>query len=549
MLVLCFIFLDKGYDIGANAYGQLVPGVEVDGFQVKDIEVSGDISVDDPVEISVSLMNGENPDQNVVISGENVYIPELNADWWLLELTPADVLNSFDPETGSMVENLTPYYQGPLVEKTADLLLSLSSLTKGVHLFAFAIDPVMDGAIDGESQYALVTISVERECEDVDADGYYVERGCGTENDCNDGDAAVNPGAEEICGDDIDQDCDGSDLDCDDVDNDGDGYTENQGDCNDNDATIYPGAEEICNDGIDQDCDGSDLDCDNDRDGYTPNQGDCNDNDDTIYPGAEEICSDGIDQDCDGSDLDCDDVDNDGDGYTPNQGDCNDNDATIYPGAEEIFGDGIDQDCNGIDEPGPISKNYWILVDGATYEYTKGLQIKMELGNQYDIDGPVYELAISRDGEHTKSNLARFDENGILWYSGGILDDDSFIINYPEVILSEKYMILKTSIDTPRFDYKWYDPPYSYIGQGKAIYTTEISEEDVVTPAGAFSTYKVVITGSYSHYGGPPTSGISIYWLAECIGPVKVKKFGIEFELKSFNIPFRDEDECEQPTP
>ena len=44
-----------------------------------------------------------------------------------------------------------------------------------------------------------------------------------------------------------------------DVDNDGDGFTEAQGDCNDNDATIYPGAEEICDDGIDQDCNGVDL--------------------------------------------------------------------------------------------------------------------------------------------------------------------------------------------------------------------------------------------------------------------------------------------------
>ena len=43
------------------------------------------------------------------------------------------------------------------------------------------------------------------------------------------------------------------------VDNDGDGQTENDGDCDDSDASIYSGAEEVENDGIDQDCDGQDL--------------------------------------------------------------------------------------------------------------------------------------------------------------------------------------------------------------------------------------------------------------------------------------------------
>lgn len=152
-----------------------------------------------------------------------------------------------------------------------------------------------------------------------------------------------------------------------DVDDDGDGYTENEGDCNDSNSNINPGEPEICGDGIDQDCDGNDKACapapddvDNDGDGYTENEGDCNDNNFNINPGEPEICSDGIDQDCSGNDETClpdqDDVDNDGDGYTENDGDCNDSNADINPGESEICGDRIDQDCSGSDQVCPISK-------------------------------------------------------------------------------------------------------------------------------------------------------------------------------------------------
>lgn len=40
---------------------------------------------------------------------------------------------------------------------------------------------------------------------------------------------------------------------------DGDGFTPGDGDCDDAEATVFPGAEELTDDGVDQDCDGSDI--------------------------------------------------------------------------------------------------------------------------------------------------------------------------------------------------------------------------------------------------------------------------------------------------
>ncbi|MFC1612110.1 MopE-related protein, partial [Myxococcota bacterium] len=101
-------------------------------------------------------------------------------------------------------------------------------------------------------------------CEnDADGDHYGVGASCAGP-DCDDEDPAVHPGAIERCDDEIDNDCDGAtdeeDPDCPTcVDADEDGFeSANCGgdDCDDSDSTVSPDAAEVCGDEIDNDCDG-----------------------------------------------------------------------------------------------------------------------------------------------------------------------------------------------------------------------------------------------------------------------------------------------------
>ncbi len=186
-------------------------------------------------------------------------------------------------------------------------------------------------------------------CFDQDQDNFY-DSSCGG-NDCHDLNFTINPEALEICGNNLDENCDGFDDLCPPQDFDGDNY-DDRVDCDDSNSAIYPGALEICGNNIDEDCDEADsicpvIDLDNDK---FVSEVDCNDNDSLVHPGALEICGNGIDEDCDGVDLDCLAIDFDGDGYSPKDGDCDDRNFKINPGVAEIC-DGIDNNCNGeIDE-------------------------------------------------------------------------------------------------------------------------------------------------------------------------------------------------------
>ncbi|MFH1464551.1 MAG: MopE-related protein [Pseudomonadota bacterium] len=188
------------------------------------------------------------------------------------------------------------------------------------------------------------------------------------------------------------------------------GFVADDTDCDDAQAAVNPGATELC-DGVDDDCDGAvdEADAadaptwfaDADGDGFgdpadattactapsdtVADDTDCDDTADTIFPGAAEHC-DGTDEDCDGVDDDdavdaltwYDDADGDGFGdpaaptvacaapsdTVADSADCDDGDDTIFPGADEHC-DGVDEDCDGVADDGATDLLTWYADDDA----------------------------------------------------------------------------------------------------------------------------------------------------------------------------------------
>jgi len=190
---------------------------------------------------------------------------------------------------------------------------------------------------------------------DDDFDGYTENQG-----DCNDLNPLVHPGAVELCGDGIDNNCNGA-KDGQEPDQDLDGYGPCGGDCDDTDPLVNPSRPELPDDGIDNNCDGI-IDADFDGDGYTIEDGDCDDADPSVHPGMPEDCFDGIDNDCDGF-IDGAEPDLDGDGFGPCGGDCDDTDPLVYPGAPELPGDGVDNNCDWLIDA-DLDGDGWTVANG-----------------------------------------------------------------------------------------------------------------------------------------------------------------------------------------
>ena len=305
---------------------------------------------------------------------------------------PVESTSTPNPPTPTPSPTPEPDWDGDGIPVTSDCDDLDPSIYPGADEYCDGEDNDCDSSID-ESD----AVDASEWYRDADADGY------GTTNntlmaceqpkgfvdvsgDCNDQSPLSYPGADELCGDALDNDCDGqvdesdaidTETYCYDGDGDGfgdpaqqaqgclapDSYVSDCSDCDDTQPDVSPGLDEICDDGLDNDCDGViDEDVDADGDGIGMCEGDCDDTSASIHPGAVEVCND-TDDDCDG--VADEGYDIDGDGYSSCATDCDDTDPSINPDAVEVC-NGVDDDCDGgIDNTQEV--DYYPDRDGDGY--------------------------------------------------------------------------------------------------------------------------------------------------------------------------------------
>jgi hypothetical protein len=236
------------------------------------------------------------------------------------------------------------------------------------------------------------------------------------------------------------------------------GYSAESGDCDDTQATVAPGLDEVC-DGLDNDCNeqiddgvGQTYYTDADGDGHgaegpgvvaceppvgqVASDDDCDDTNDTVFLGAPEIC-DGIDNDCDDLDDSKDpdlevttwylDADEDGygdpkageaactqpKGHVADGSDCDDADAAVNPAASEVCYDGFDNNCDETDGEGCASCGDLSLLAYVDWDSKHGA---------YPIEDAAAELGAAITVLHYKEEFGFAKEVAGAWADVVILD-------------------------------------------------------------------------------------------------------------------------------
>ncbi|MEC7240639.1 MAG: MopE-related protein, partial [Myxococcota bacterium] len=317
--------------------------------------------------------------------------------------------------------------------------------------------------------------------QDRDGDGF------GVETDCDDTNVTINPDADEVWYDGVDQNCDGLD----DYDQDADGISADA-DCNDLEASVGSQDEDADCDGILtlEDCDDSNPDStaiaeDEDCDG-APTEEDCDDTNPDSTTRANDADCDGLlaEEDCDDSDPALNNNDEDGDGASTCDNDCDDSDPTVYPGALELLGDTVDQDCSGLaNSSTPITLDFQTsatLVGPRLGETDEGIIVSAFVHDRNETGYPgVVEHLFSpealMEGPSMSSGytMDAFEFYGLDLYDFSALPEDTF---HTFVLQDEFDGILYTTVVAMTRVGPLSDGNYGYV---EYLYQGDLSVEDL----------------------------------------------------------------------
>jgi hypothetical protein len=144
------------------------------------------------------------------IVNEDVYAPPgPDWEWWVdclyIDDTRMRVELGDDPVWDNCTERVIQLPHTTWNDTTIDITVKQGLFSDGETAYLFVIDENGD-ASEG------YPVTIGSDCVDADSDGYNAPQiGCGVA-DCDDNNASINPGASEIIGNGIDEDCDGTDL-------------------------------------------------------------------------------------------------------------------------------------------------------------------------------------------------------------------------------------------------------------------------------------------------------------------------------------------------
>jgi hypothetical protein len=327
-------------------------------------------------------------------------------------------------------------------------------------------------------------------------------------NDCDDSNAAVNPGATEICNS-VDDNCDTA-VDeglllsfYQDSDTDGfgnwlvqtqscsapGGYVSDDTDCDDSAASIYPGAPEICND-VDDNCNAQidegvtstfyrDADEDNygsavnsiaacaSPTGYLTDNTDCDDTEPGLNP--ETVWYPDRDRDNypinSNSLMQClSPVGSNVPNYLTTVFDCDDNDPLVNPGNLEILGNSIDDDCNsGTPDTAAVYnmsdlQGDWKLYGVNAGDYTNDEWNGWMQGSvSFDDKGQLIDYVLEYDDGFIETDpdisFIRIDSEGIVTLAGDPMfhgaisqDKDMIVATYTDIEGGYTMLILQKAV-------------------------------------------------------------------------------------------------------